>query len=65
MIKKDGINGVQLHYNGCERFMNDYMIKGIPRFILLDREGRIVSANATRPSDPKTKKLLEILLKGE
>jgi len=65
MIKKDGINGVQLHYNGCERFMNDYMIKGIPRFILLDREGRIVSANATRPSDPKTKKLLESLLKGE
>lgn len=65
MIQKGGMNGVQLHYNGDERFINDYMIKGIPRFILLDEEGRIVSANAVRPSDPKIRNLLEKSLKRE
>ena len=43
-------------------FMQKYIIKGIPRFILLDREGKIVNANAPRPSDPKTSQLFEQLL---
>lgn len=30
------------------------MIRGIPRFILLDREGKILAAEMTRPSNPKT-----------
>ena len=30
------------------------MIKGIPRFILLDKEGKIISVDMSRPSDPKT-----------
>jgi len=62
MVQKEELNGIQLHYDGNETFLDDYMIKGIPRFVLLDREGRIVSANASRPSDRRTRELLEGLL---
>ncbi len=39
-----------------------YNIKAIPRFLLIDPEGKIVSATATRPSNPETKEQLEALL---
>ena len=32
-------------------FLENYVVDGIPRFILLDNEGKIVDANAPRPSD--------------
>ena len=42
--------------------MDDYSITGIPRFILLDKEGKILSAKATAPSDPKTEETIANLL---
>lgn len=33
------------------KFTQDYLIKGLPRFIIIDPDGNIVSANAPRPSD--------------
>ncbi|WP_172916553.1 TlpA family protein disulfide reductase [Capnocytophaga canis] len=39
-------------------FVKDYVITGIPHFILLDTQGNIISADAPRPSDPK---LIELL----
>ena len=48
---------------GTDRsFMDAYLINGIPRFILLDREGKIISANMTRPSDSRTAKRFDELL---
>ena len=41
--------------------MNFFMITGIPRFILLDQEGKIIQANATRPSNPETIKTFDNL----
>ncbi len=42
--------------------MNEYQISGIPRFILLDKKGKIISAKMTRPSDKATlKRLIELL----
>lgn len=32
-------------------FTKNFLIKGLPRFIILDPEGKIVTANAPRPSD--------------
>ncbi|MCL5244835.1 TlpA family protein disulfide reductase [Cellulophaga sp. 20_2_10] len=43
-------------------FMQDYVIRGIPHFILIDTEGNIVNAHAPRPSDPKLKEVLNSLL---
>lgn len=61
MVKKEKMGGVQLHTGRNQKFLDDYMITGIPRFILLDREGKIISANMTRPSEPKTITTLDAL----
>ena len=57
-----GLKGIQLHFVNGDTFMNDYMIKGIPRFILLDKEGKMISVDMSRPSDPKTIAKLDELL---
>ena len=38
-----------LYKNFCEL----YNINGIPRFIMIDKEGKIITVNAPRPSDPE------------
>ncbi|WP_323027794.1 TlpA disulfide reductase family protein [Gelidibacter japonicus] len=55
MIVDENLGGIQvLADNAWEsQFVQDYLIMGIPRFILLDPEGNIVTANAPRPSDDK------------
>lgn len=63
MVKKDEMKGIQLHLGVESPFMDAYLINGIPRFILLDRNGNIISANMTRPSDPKTAEKFNDLLK--
>lgn len=66
MVKEDELQGYQLFAEGAWRadIAKAYAISGIPRFIMVDKEGKIVNANATRPSDPKTKeKLLELAAK--
>lgn len=63
MVKEKGLKGVQLHIGADRSFMQAYAISGIPRFILLDEAGKIISSNMTRPSNPETAKTLEALLK--
>ena len=41
--------------------VSNYNIAGIPRFILINSEGKIISANAPRPSHPELKDLLNNL----
>lgn len=62
MVKKEEMKGIQLHLGVESSFMDAYIINGIPRFILLDRDGKIISANMTRPSDPKTAEKFNELL---
>lgn len=52
MITEKELGGIQLlaDNNWDSQFVQDFMIKGIPRFILLDKEGNIINANAPRPS---------------
>ena len=47
------------------RQLLDYDIKTIPRYMILDAEGKVLVANAKRPSDPALKKLLLRSMKGE
>lgn len=63
MVEKEQMKGVQLYIGAKSEFMKDYMINGIPRFILLDKEGNIISANMSRPSQPETVVKLDALLK--
>jgi len=48
--------------NWNSEFVKKYGIMGIPRFILLDTEGKIVSADTYRPSDPRLRELLNSIL---
>lgn len=62
MVTNGQMKGIQLYMGNKNDFMKKYMINGIPRFILLDKEGKIINANAPRPSDPSTSKLFDKLL---
>jgi thiol-disulfide isomerase/thioredoxin len=60
-IKKRNMTGVQLWSGQDYSFQQAYQINNIPRFILIDPEGKIVDANAPRPSDPALKSLFTTL----
>ncbi|OUS01873.1 hypothetical protein A9Q86_04285 [Flavobacteriales bacterium 33_180_T64] len=61
MVNDKDLGGVQLMADNDwnSKFVKDYAIQGIPRFILIDPNGNIVNADAPRPSDPKLIELLE------
>jgi len=63
MIAEKELGGVQLMAdNGFRsKFIQDYKINGIPRFILVDPDGNIVNADAPRPSNPKLIELFNSL----
>lgn len=57
-VKSGELCGTQLHIGRGSKFQADYRISGIPRFILLDPNGRIVNPDMTRPSSDDTEKIL-------
>ena len=63
MIVDKELKGIQLFAdnNWDSQFIKDYLIKGIPRFILIDPQGNIINANAPRPSDEKLVETLKSL----
>ena len=63
MVNDMTLGGIQLFADNDwnSKFIKDYGIKGIPRFILVDPEGNIVSADAPRPSNPRLVELLNSL----
>jgi thiol-disulfide isomerase/thioredoxin len=52
MVNKKELGGIHLYAEGAweASIIQNYAINGIPRFILIDQEGKIVNANAARPS---------------
>ena len=52
MVNERKLGGIHLYAPGAwqSTIITDYLIQGIPRFILIDREGNIIDANAARPS---------------
>lgn len=63
MIKAQGLSGIQLLADNeiNSTFITSYYIQGIPRFIILDKEGKIISSDAPRPSEPELTELLNTL----
>jgi thiol-disulfide isomerase/thioredoxin len=55
IVAEKDMRGIQLlaDKDWNSDFINSYNIKGIPRFILIDTDGKIVKADAPRPSNPK------------
>lgn len=62
-IHKEKMEGIQLFASGWSKITEYYKITGIPRFMVFDKKGNIVSANSPRPSDPALKAMLETELK--
>jgi thiol-disulfide isomerase/thioredoxin len=62
MIKDEQLGGIQLFASGWGEFVKYYKITGIPRFMIFDRAGRIVSVDSPRPNDPKLKLMLQEVL---
>ena len=60
-VAKRELKGVQVWVDAenSRVFTEAFNIKQIPRFVLLDPEGRIVNANAPRPSDKHIRQLLD------
>ncbi len=59
MVEKEQLGGIQLWGGPEALIVRDYNITGIPRFILLDREGKVIDSNMSRPSDEATLKTLK------
>lgn len=64
MVADKELGGIQIMApKGWQsQFIKDYKIKGIPRFILIDKEGNIIDASAPRPSDPKLREVFDRLI---
>ena len=51
-VEKKDLKGIQLYAEGDGgQFYKDYQVTGIPRYILLDPDGKIIDSDAKRPSD--------------
>ena len=60
-VRERDLKGIQLYMGEDKKYMKEINCDGIPRFLLIDREGNIIDANMTRPSETKTLKILEEL----
>ena len=61
MVREGNLSGVQLYLGTGSSFQEAYRVESIPRFILLDKEGRIISNDMSRPSSDETLSALEAL----
>jgi thiol-disulfide isomerase/thioredoxin len=60
MIKDENLGGLQLFAGGPgNEFSQYYKVNTIPRFLVFDKQGKIVSVDSARPSNPELKTLLE------
>jgi thiol-disulfide isomerase/thioredoxin len=51
IMKSESLTGIQLFAAGWENTLcESFKITGIPRFILIDKQGKIINSNADRPS---------------
>ncbi len=60
-VNSGELTGVQLHIGPESSFKSAYNIEGIPRFILLDKEGKIINNDMSRPSSEDTERILNAL----
>jgi thiol-disulfide isomerase/thioredoxin len=62
MIEKKNLQGIQLFASNKDaEFFKFFGVSGIPRFILLDKEGKIIESNAKQPSEKSLINQLEKL----
>jgi thiol-disulfide isomerase/thioredoxin len=60
-LASEGLKGVQLFAGDDAEtgIIKPYKVKGIPRFVLVGKDGKIISSDAPRPSSPEIRPLLK------
>lgn len=59
LLGKYKLEGIQVFMPGWNsQFAKDYKVSGVPRFMVFDKKGNIVSVNAPRPSNPELKNMI-------
>lgn len=58
-VKKNGWTNLELLSDATGSIHKYYKIEGIPRFLIFDRAGKIVTVDAPMPSNPEFKKLID------
>ena len=64
LLQRKGWKNIELLANYDESIGKYYKVEGIPRFMIFDKEGKIVTVDAPRPSDPEFKSLIEQTLQS-
>ena len=62
MLADKQLGGVQLWADGWTEITKSYAINGIPRFLLFDADGNVISLDAPRPSSEEIRELLDVNL---
>jgi thiol-disulfide isomerase/thioredoxin len=60
-VRERALNGVQLYAEsqGANEQLQPYNINSVPRYVLLDRQGKIISGNAPRPSNATLREMID------
>lgn len=58
-VPQKQLKGIQLHAGPGNIVSKAYNVGGIPRYILIDKEGKIISADSPRPSNENLRRLLD------
>jgi thiol-disulfide isomerase/thioredoxin len=60
LIKEKHLSDIQLYFENVSNgtLIKDYQTVYYPRFLIINKSGKIVDADAPRPSDPKLKEIL-------
>ena len=59
MLIEDQLGGVQLWADGWSQVTKSYAIFGIPRFMLVDKSGKLISVDAPRPSSNEIRLMID------
>ena len=59
MLHEDQLQGVQLWADGWSEITRSYAIFGIPRFLLFDPDGKVISVDAPRPTSGEIRELFD------
>lgn len=61
MVSEQDMSGTQLYLGNESPFLEAYQVEEIPRFILLDKEGKILDKEMQRPSSEYTRQIIDTL----
>ncbi|MDW7690713.1 TlpA disulfide reductase family protein [Flammeovirgaceae bacterium SG7u.111] len=64
MVAEKQLGGIQIN-NPEAPFWKDYMMSGVPQYVLIDQEGKLVNVNPPRPSSGEVKEEILKLLTPE